>query len=127
MRQSRFIFLFLAIVVFLVPISGANAQEREIPLPQPRSGLPSIDPGNLELPGPFGDFINSAKQINQDVQAQKSRLEGIRPGDLFRRFGEWFRNLTGIDFLDALKGIGNLFAWFFSLLASLIRWIVSLI
>ncbi|RJP45680.1 hypothetical protein C4587_00475 [Candidatus Parcubacteria bacterium] len=136
MRFRELFLSWTAVTVLLlsVPADGeAIAQSQGQTLfPEYREGIPSLDLPNISLPAPVNDFIESAQEINREVQAKAQRIDVKNLGDLrlsdrIRAFPDWFKETTGILFTDFIRGVGNLVIWFFSLITDVARWLVSLI
>jgi len=133
MKRSFFVLSAstLCLIAFFIPSIGETAEFNSIPLPEPPAGIPALNPDSITqgLPGPFGDFLNSVKQINQGItqESTKINLRNINPTHFFQNVNGWVQNITGLNIKEIIRDIGNLVAWFLSWVANLIRWGLSFI
>jgi hypothetical protein len=98
----------------------------------PSWNLPNVQsPNDLlnNLPAPISDFINSAKQIGDNLytKSQNLNINSVNPTQWFDSINNWFIGVTGISLAGIIKGIGNLIVWVLSVALDLIKWLLSLI
>jgi hypothetical protein len=97
----------------------------------PNWNLPNINPDTFlnSLPAPISDFVNSAKQISNNLYSKSHNLNGnsLNPTGVFDSINNWFIGVTGISLVSILQAIGNLIIWVLSFATQLIRWLLSLV
>lgn len=120
MRMPRTCKLSL-FIIFCISLFEANVSFAQLNQPP--------NPGTIlnQIPGPVSSFVNSAKQISDDItyKSASAKFSKISPRAFFNEIDTWFYNITGARLVDIIKPIGNLLAWIFSALASLIKWGLS--
>jgi len=91
--------------------------------------LPNADNILNNLPAPVSDFVNSAKQIGDNlyVKTQNLNVNSFNPTNIFNGANNWFVGTTGVSLIGIIKGIGNLIVWVLTLVLNLINWGLSLI
>lgn len=103
--------------------------------------LPTFDEtiGGLEntIPGPIRNFINSAKQIGEDITYKTTTKFNFSNFDFSNPFGgisglytkadDWVFRATGLHIKEVLRGVLNIAVSILSFILNIFRWILSLV
>lgn len=117
------IFLTVGICLILAGINFATVYAYEI-----NTSPTYFNPNQIfnGLPGPLTDFINSAKQMGQNViiKTTKTSLNSSTPRNIFESADNWFQSVTGISLLGFIKALGNIIVWILEWILKIFKWLL---
>lgn len=123
--------LFILLVIVVLGLLARNWTYAYSPSPsiEAPNNIPGLNQVIQNPPGPVSEFINSVKQINQNLTYKTSRFNfnTFNPTNIWEEIDAWFRKVIGISLSQIIRAIGNFILWILSFVGDVIRWVLSLL
>ncbi len=114
----------LIIAFVVLSVSGAWS----IAMAQEGESSPVIDGVIEALPGPFGDFVRSAQDVQTDITNRGSdAVRSWSVTELFRSLDAWFEQITGITMTKLIEATVRFGIWILGFFQSIFEGILNVI